>query len=120
MLMTLDFYNWFLVFIRLGAFLLVLPFFSAVNFPVMLRVALAALASLLLSPQLPPFDPHHLSMLGLFGLLARETVIGLLFGFFARMIFFATDVAGMIISNELGLSMGSIMDPSTHQSRCRA
>jgi len=113
--MELDFYNWFLVFARLGAFLLGLPFFSAVNFPAMLRVALAALAALLLAPQLPPFPISHLDLLALFGLLAREIAIGLLFAFFARMIFYAADIAGMIISNELGLSMGSMMDPLSRQ-----
>lgn len=114
--MELDFYNWFLVFIRLGSFLLALPFFSAVNFPATLRVALAALASLLVSSQFPPFPISHLTLLDLFGLLAHEAAIGLLFGFFARMIFYAADIGGMIISNELGLSMGSIMDPTSRQS----
>ena len=105
--MELDFYNWFLVFVRLGAFLVVLPFFSAANIPAMLRVAMAALASLLLAPMLPPFAFSHLDLLDLIGLLAREIAIGLLFGFFARMIFFAADIAGVIIANELGLSMAA-------------
>jgi flagellar biosynthetic protein FliR len=113
--MNLDFYNWFLVFVRLGAFLLALPFFSAVNFPVTMRVALAALAALLLSPALPPAAFDHLDLVGLFGLFTRETAIGLLFGFFARMIFYATDIAGIIIANELGLSMGAILDPASRQ-----
>ncbi len=113
--MEIDFYNWFLVFVRLGAFLLALPFFSAANFPAMVRVALAALSALLLAPQLPPFAMNHLDLLDLFGLLARETAIGLMFGFFARMVFFAADIAGIIVSNELGLSMGSIMDPTSRQ-----
>jgi flagellar biosynthetic protein FliR len=111
--MSLDFANWFLVFVRLGAFLLALPFFSAVNFPPTMRVALAALAALLLAPLLPPFPIAHLDLLALVGLLVRETIIGLLLGFFARMVFYAADIAGLIISNELGLSMGSLMDPST-------
>jgi flagellar biosynthetic protein FliR len=114
--MDLDFYNWFLVFARIGSFLMALPFFSATNFPAPLRVALAALAALLISPLLPPFPIAGLDLLALFGLLAREIAIGLLFGFFARMIFYAADIGGLIISNEMGLSMGSIMDPTSHQS----
>ena len=113
--MDIDFYSWFLVFVRLGSFLVALPFFSATNFPAMLRVALAALGALLLAPLLPPMGVNHLDLLTLFGLLAREIAIGLLFGFFARMVFFAADIAGVIISNELGLSMGSIMDPTSRQ-----
>jgi len=114
--MEFDFYNWFLVFVRLGSFLLALPFFSAVNFPATLRVALAALASMLLAPQLPASTISHADLLSLFGLIGREAAIGLLFGFFARMVFYAADIGGMIISSELGLSMGSLMDPSTRQS----
>jgi flagellar biosynthetic protein FliR len=113
--MDLDFYNWFLVFVRLGAFLMALPFFSSVNFPVMMRVGLAGLASLLLSSELPPFAFSQLGLFDLFGLMIREMSIGLLFGFFARMIFYAADIGGMIIANELGLSMGSIMDPTSRQ-----
>jgi len=112
--MNLDFYTWFLVFVRLGSFLTALPFFSAVNFPVMMRVALAALASLLLSPLLPPVPISQLDLLTLFGLMAREIAIGLLVGFFARMVFYAADIAGVVISNELGLTMGTIMDPASH------
>ena len=54
--MTFDLYTWLLVFLRVGAFLLVLPFFSVVNFPVMLRVALAALIAVLLAPLLTQFS----------------------------------------------------------------
>jgi flagellar biosynthesis protein FliR len=112
---NLDFYNWFLIFVRLGAFLLALPFFSAVNFPATMRIALAVLAALLLAPLLPAFPFAQLDLLALAGLMAREIALGLLFGFFARMVFYAADIAGIIISNELGLSMGSILDPSSRQ-----
>ena len=111
--MELDFYKWFLVFVRLGAFLSALPFFSAVNFPIRMRVALAALAALLLAPQIPPLDIGHLDLLSLAGLTAREIAIGLLLGFFARMVFYAADMAGLIISMEMGLSMGTLMDPTS-------
>ena len=113
--MELDFYKWFLVFVRLGAFLSSLPFFSAVNFPIRMRVALAALAAMLLSPQIPELNLGQLDLLSLVGLVGREIAIGLLLGFFARMVFYAADIAGIIISMEMGLSMGTIMDPSSRQ-----
>ena len=113
--MELDFYNWMLVFVRLGAFFLVLPFFSAVNFPVMMRIALAALAALMISPQLPVFPVSHLDFLSLCGLMFREVSIGLLLGFMGRIIFYAVDIAGLIIASELGLTMGQIFDPSSRQ-----
>lgn len=113
--MNLDFYNWFLVFVRLSAFLLALPFFSAVNVPATVRVALGAFASLLLAPQLPAFPIAQLDIFSLIGLLVREASIGLLMGFIGRMVFFAADIAGQIVGTELGLNMGQIFDPSSHQ-----
>jgi len=111
--MDVDLYNWLMVFLRVGAFLLALPFFSVVNFPATMRVALAALTALLLAPMLPPFPLAHLPFFSLFGVMFQEIVVGLLLGFFARMIFFAVDLAGNVIASELGLNMGAILDPMT-------
>jgi flagellar biosynthetic protein FliR len=99
--------------VRVGAFLSVLPFFSATNFPVRLRVALAALTALLLTPSLPAFPRHDLSLISTFGLMAEEGGIGLLLGFTARMVFYAVDLAGGLIATEMGLNLGSVFNPLT-------
>lgn len=104
-----------MVFVRMGAFLFALPFFSAVNFPVMMRIGLAALSSMLLAPLLPPVVLSNLDFFSLIGLFFREISIGLLLGFLGRIVFFAADIAGVIIAQELGLSMAAIVDPSTRQ-----
>jgi flagellar biosynthetic protein FliR len=109
--MELDFHNWLLVFLRVSAFLLVLPFFSVANFPVTLRVALAALTALLLAPLLPAFSLNNLTLLNLLGLMVREVAIGLLMGFISRMVFYAVDLAGNFVAAELGLNMGVIFNP---------
>ena len=111
--MELDLYNWLMVFLRVSAFLLVLPFFSMTNFPPTMRVALSALAALLLAPMLPPFPLGKLPFFSLFGVMIQEVGIGLLLGFFARMVFFAVDLAGNVVASELGLNMGAILDPMT-------
>jgi flagellar biosynthetic protein FliR len=113
--MELDFYNWLFVFLRVSAFLLVLPFFSATNFPVIMRVALSALTALLLAPILPAFSLGHLALFPLFGVMIQEVSIGLLLGFISRMVFYAADLAGNIIAMELGLNMGAIFDPLSQQ-----
>ena len=95
--MELDFYNWLLVFLRVGAFLLVLPFFSVSNFPPTLRVALSALTALLLSPLLPSFSLGQASLARLLGLMVQEVSIGLLMGFISRMVFYAVDLAGNFV-----------------------
>jgi len=114
--MDFDFYNWLLVFIRVGAFLYVLPFFSATNFPVTMRVALAALVALLLSPLLPPFPLGRLELIPIVGVVFQEVCIGLLLGFVSRMVFFAVDLAGNIITAEMGLNLAAVFNPLTRES----
>ncbi|HTL18052.1 MAG TPA: flagellar biosynthetic protein FliR [Patescibacteria group bacterium] len=114
--MELDFQNWLLVFLRVSAFVLVLPFFSVANFPVRLRVALAALTALLISPLLPPASLSGAALPGLMGVMIQEVSIGLLLGFMSRMVFYAVDLAGNFVSAELGLNMGVIFNPLEGQS----
>lgn len=114
--MEVEFYTWMLVFLRASAFLLALPFFSMANLPVTMRVALAALMALLLAPIIPAVSLDHLGLISILGVMVQEVAIGLLLGFVARMIFFAVDIAGAVISNELGLNMASMLDPVTQQS----
>jgi flagellar biosynthetic protein FliR len=109
--MEMDFINWMLVFVRMGAFLLLLPFFSAVNFPVMLRVALAGLGAVLLTPLLPPFTLQGLDLIGWILVLAKELAVGLLLGFIGRMVFYAVDLGGSIITTEMGLNLAPIYNP---------
>lgn len=113
--MDLNYYSWVLVFLRVSAFMLVLPFFSYTNFPVTMRVALGALTALLLAPLVPAMTavPDHLC--GWVVLMAHEVSIGLLLGFISRMVFYAVDLAGNIISSELGLNMAAILDPASGQ-----
>ena len=113
--MVLDFQMWLLVFLRVSAFVLVLPFFSVANFPVTLRVALAALTALLLAPLLPAVPLNHEGLFSLIGIMAQEVSIGMLFGFVSRMVFYAVDLAGNIVSMETGLNMAAIFNPLSGQ-----
>jgi flagellar biosynthesis protein FliR len=113
--MEFDLYNWLLVFMRLGAFLTMLPFFSATNFPMMMRVGLAAITAMLLAPLVPGLQVNHLPFFSLLGVLFQEVSVGFLLGFVARMVFYAADIAGMIIASQLGLSMAAVMNPASGQ-----
>ncbi|HTR40592.1 MAG TPA: flagellar biosynthetic protein FliR [Pseudomonadales bacterium] len=114
--MGIDFYNWMLVFLRLSAFLMALPFFSMANFPVTMRVAIGALGALLIAPVLPPFPLNHLDFFSLLGVMIQEVSIGLLLGFVSRMIFYALEIAGSVISSEMGLNLAAIFDPTNQES----
>lgn len=114
--MDIDINNWLLVFLRFGAFLFMLPFFSATNFPVATRVALAALTALLLAPLLPQFPLGKLPLFSVLGVALQETAIGLLLGFVSRMVFYAVDLAGNLIATEMGLNLASVFNPLTRES----
>jgi flagellar biosynthetic protein FliR len=98
---------------RIGAFLLMLPFFSLSDFPPTMRIALGAIAAFLVAPVLPAFHSANLDIVTLISIIVKEISIGLLLGFVARLIFFTVELAGAIISTEMGLSMASVFDPLT-------
>jgi flagellar biosynthetic protein FliR len=98
-------FNWSMVLFRGAAMFSILPVFSATHIPVRIRLALAALLAWFVSPQLgtPPAGAGDL--LGLVGMVALETGTGLALGFVARLLFFALDAVGAIITSEMGLSL---------------
>jgi flagellar biosynthetic protein FliR len=100
-----------LVLTRLTAMLAVFPVLSAPVFPARVRIGLGALASFLIAPTVPPVSLGHLGLLSLMGVLMTETLIGLLLGFVARMVFFAVEIAGAMISTEIGLSLAPSFNP---------
>ncbi len=108
--MGADIENWMLAFVRAGAFLAVLPVFSSANVPVMLRMALAAMLGALVAPNLPelPAPPGFAAAVGQ---LVVEVLVGLALGFTARIAFGAFEIAGQLITSELGLSMNAVMNP---------
>jgi flagellar biosynthetic protein FliR len=103
--------NWLMVFLRASSMLAVFPIFSARNFPVQLRLALGALLAGMVAATLPADAVQASDFWGLAGQMAVEVGLGLTIGFACRMIFFALEIAGGIISTEMGLSMPPGINP---------
>jgi flagellar biosynthetic protein FliR len=103
--------NWLMVFLRASAMLAVFPIFSAGNFPVQLRLALGALLAAMVAATLPANAVPPTDFLGLAGIMAVEIGLGLAIGFTCRMIFFALEIAGSLISAEIGLSIPPGLNP---------
>jgi len=106
-----EFANWLLVFARVSALLAVFPVLTARNVPTQLRLALAVLTAFLIAPGLPPMTLATLSLPHFVLLMVKEVGVGVLFGFVARMTFYMLDVAGAIITQEMGLGMASTLNP---------
>lgn len=102
---------WMMAFIRTGGLLAMLPVFSARGMPVLVRVALAAFLSWTVAATLrePVVVSSDLGSLVLAS--AHELLIGLLMGLGARLVFWAIEMAGQLISTEMGLSMSTQFDP---------
>ncbi len=105
---------WMRVNSRVTAMMAIFPVFSASYFPVQLRIALSALLAFFTAATLPSISLHAAGLGALVGLMAVEVCIGLLLGFVGRMIFYALDIAGSVISSEMGLRLASELNPMSN------
>jgi flagellar biosynthetic protein FliR len=114
--MTLSYLlTWMMVFMRTLGVILQLPIVSGRPLPVIVRVGLCFCIATLLAGVVPAGDvPRSLGDL-LFAI-GGEVLLGLALGFIGRMAFSAVEMAGRIISTEIGLTatpgMG-VPEPST-------
>ena len=106
-----DLTNWFYVFVRVSAFMVALPVFTASPVPMPVRIALSAATALVISPLLPATPPLPTGLWQLLCVLFGEAGVGLLLGFVCRFVFFAVEFAGGLLSTEMGLTMSSALNP---------
>ncbi len=102
-----------LVFVRVGAALMVLPAIGDSVVTPRTRLMLALLISILIVPVLSPVlpaIPDSPIALGL--LLLGEILVGVFLGLVARIVLAAVDVAGMVISFNLSLANAFVFNPS--------
>lgn len=101
-----------LIFIRLGAVFFLLPVIGEFAVPPRLRLALALVVALLVTPSLSSsLPPIPASLAALAGLIAKEVTIGLFLGFISRLLLSACTVAGLLIANLTALSNALVNDP---------
>jgi flagellar biosynthesis protein FliR len=102
---------WLMVFLRVSGLFALFPVFSAQHCPVRLRTALGALVAFLVLPAVPPLAPGPQTVAAWILVMVQEVGIGLLLGFTSRMVFFAVEVAGSLITTEVGISLTSVLNP---------
>jgi flagellar biosynthesis protein FliR len=105
---------YFLVFVRTGAMLMLLPPINQAGVPSRVRLMLALAISFALAPGLAHAYPAQLpsAPMALGVLVAEEATAGLLIGSMATIIMSALSVAGMIISTQTGLSYAQLLNPT--------
>jgi len=97
--------------LRISALLLAAPVFSLTAVTVRIRVLLALALSVMVYPMFdwPVIDP--LSAPGLLEIL-NQLVIGVFMGLMLQIVTASVVVAGQAVSNAMGLSMASLIDPN--------
>jgi len=100
-------------FVRILALVGTAPIFSEPNIPVRVKIGLAALLAVAVSPMLPPMP--EIAPASFAGLLitAQQILIGLAMGLAMKMTFAAVQIAGELIGLQMGLSFASFFDPTT-------
>ena len=102
---------WVLVFLRTGAFFLGIPLFAGKLIPVRIRTAFALILSILINPLIPANLEIATHFAGAILLALNEICIGLMLAMTVRMIFFAVELAGHLISYEIGLMASNSVYP---------
>ncbi len=103
-----------LTFARVGTLVMLMPGVGEQLVSPRLRLAFALLLSLLLFPTVRPLLPTQNGAIaghGLIALLIGEVLVGLMLGLTVRMVQAALQTAGMIISQQIGLSYAMTVDP---------
>jgi flagellar biosynthetic protein FliR len=103
-----------LTFARVGTLVMLMPGVGDQLVSPRLRLAFAVLLTLVLFPTVKPLLPMQGGAIAgpaLVGLLFGEILVGLMLGLSVRMVLAALQTAGMVISQQLGLSYAMTVDP---------
>jgi flagellar biosynthetic protein FliR len=111
--LTGQIYSFMLIFSRIGTAFMQLPGFGDTYVQPRIRLLLALAITLVVQPALiPMLPPVPAGALGLTVLIVMEGFVGLFLGTISRMLSAALDIAGTIISMQIGLSNAFMFNPA--------
>ncbi len=100
-------------FVRILALVSAAPVFGESSVPIRLKVAYAALITVLIAPTIGPLPDLPTSSYTSFLIVAHQVMIGVAMGLVIRIAFAAVQTAGEFIGLQMGLSFASFFDPAT-------
>ena len=104
-----------LILVRISCFVYVAPFFSMSNTPRRVKIGFSIFVSYLLSMSVSRNEIVYDTLLGYTILIMKEALVGFLIGWGTQLCTLVTSFAGSIADMEVGISMLSLMDPTTRQ-----
>jgi flagellar biosynthesis protein FliR len=115
-LVSINLFQFFMVFARLGSAIMLLPGFGEAYVPPRIRLIFALTVSFALMPMIAGSLPVMPAAIGEFAaLLLVEIGIGLFFGMIARLILLGAQSAGSVIALQIGMASALVADPTTQQ-----
>lgn len=106
-----------LILTRITCFIFIAPFFGMDNTPRRVKLCLGIFVSLLIFQAVTPHEAlTYNTVLEYAVMVMKEAVTGLIIGFGANLCTSIVSFAGHIIDMEVGLSMVTLMDPTTKES----
>ena len=105
-----------LIFTRVSCFVFIAPFFSMNSVPARIRIGISFFTAMLLYQALSPADIIVYGTVMEYALIVmKEAITGLLIGFSATMCTSIVNFAGSVADMETGLSMVTLLDPTTRE-----
>ena len=112
---TAQFETMLLILVRTSAMLFMVPIFSQMQIPQLLRIGIALVLSFVIARTVAPIAP--LSGIGdLAVAIAAQVFVGVIFGFVAYLLFTGIQFAGEIIDIQIGFAVVNVINPLTSQS----
>lgn len=106
----LNAYLW--VLFRVASMLMTMPVIGTQLLPMRVRLYLALLLSLLITPQIPAVPSLDMLSLASWMLIGEQILIGACMGFMLQLLFQVHVIAGQIIAMQMGLGFASMNDPA--------
>ncbi len=110
--LTTQFFAYFLVFCRVGGVFMLLPGFGDAYVAARIRLMLALIISLALTPAIPHLPGLPVSPITTLVIIFHEIVIGVLIGGIIKLLTSCLNIAGTIIAAQSSLGQASLFDPT--------
>ncbi len=106
-----------LALVRVTGIFLIAPFYSGLNVPIQMKVALAFFLTACVAPLFAEQAPETLARVatpvGLATSVASELAIGFILGMAGAVVLGAIQTAGALIAQDIGLTIANVIDPIT-------
>ena len=100
------------IIMRLSGLMLFAPFYGSASIPARVKAGFVIAASILFFPSLAP-SLAHLDVPSWPGLVIGEVVVGAGMGIATNLVFDAVQMAGQVLSTQMGFSLINLLDPQT-------